>query len=196
MEKNIFNELQNHLYKSPLSIIQNPSCHWVTKKLNPQEYFTQIHQSFKSLHDIHQQFLCDFPRQNIIIHGIPVKSIHHFVDILNTCVHPEFHLWVTTMCTQASLASMFEFLQDQFGLIIDSSSSISKNTIVNLDSFSETSRMNIRITIKSPHEICFIIEKRLSQVHLESMKIVKTIQSFTCFEISHHPQISLIACRF
>lgn len=203
----VLKNITNHLFQPFLQIRHFQNAQWIIHESDMTQYICLIQKSFPYIKSIHQQFLCDFPRQRILIHGLFISSIQQFLSILENHVDPQFHILVVMMCTQASLASTFEWVQSQLNgentCVIDhhhSSKTPYKKSIA-LDTFaSNNNQMKIHMTIKTPQHIQFIIEKRFVQMNIEPFQILKTIDTITCFElnssIQQQKQVMMCACVF
>jgi hypothetical protein len=57
---------------------------------------------------VHDQFVCDFPRSVVVVHGIQIFNLDQFAHTLGNMVDPALHLPLIMVSTQASAAHMFE----------------------------------------------------------------------------------------
>jgi len=192
MEK-VFKKITHSLYQPVLKIRHFPDAQWMVQELTFASFFETIQKSYpRGISQIHHQFLCDFPRQKILVHGLPMTNISHFLSILTNLVDPMYHMLIVMMCTQACLGTTFEWIhqnmQSETCHVMDYSGKQGKQPLKSIafdHKNDNLSQMKIHITIQNPHQIQFIIEKRFVQMNMDTLTVMKTIDTLTCFELGH-----------
>ena len=132
---------------------------------------------FSEKKDAYHQFLKDFPRQTMMVHGNHVPTISQFIELMHNHVHPSLHVPIITVSTQASMAYTYELLQSKQHEMISGSTQGLLND-----------RLVFHYVIVTPYHVKVILEKNFGIMDLngDAPRVTSVIHSFTMLEIKPH----------
>lgn len=134
------------------------------------------HDLFVHRKEAYHQFLKDFPRQTIRIHGHRMQSIHEYLGYLQQHVHPSLHIPLIQLSTQASMAAPFALLQLQYPFLSGSTQGIVNDQLV------------FHYVVTNPCCVQVIIEKNFGVVEFlgDSPCITHILRSFTTVHVQQN----------